>query len=41
VTYLAQARGLGASLNHRRDSDASVKRLGKGDDRPINAEHDG
>ena len=40
VTYLAQARGLGASLIIGVNSDASVKRLGKGDDRPINAEHD-
>jgi len=40
VTYLAQARALGASLIIGVNSDASVKRLGKGDDRPINAEHD-
>jgi rfaE bifunctional protein nucleotidyltransferase chain/domain len=37
VTYLAQARGLGASLVVGVNSDASVKRLGKGDDRPVNA----
>ncbi len=37
VTYLAQARSLGASLVLGVNSDASVKRLGKGDDRPINA----
>ena len=37
VTYLAQARALGASLVVALNSDASVKRLGKGDDRPINA----
>lgn len=37
VTYLAQARALGASLIVAVNSDASVKRLGKGDDRPINS----
>jgi D-glycero-beta-D-manno-heptose 1-phosphate adenylyltransferase len=37
VTYLAQARSLGASLVVALNSDASVRRLGKGDDRPINA----
>ena len=36
VTYLAQARSLGASLAVALNSDASAKRLGKGDDRPIN-----
>jgi rfaE bifunctional protein nucleotidyltransferase chain/domain len=36
VTYLAQARELGASLVLAVNTDASVKRLGKGDDRPIN-----
>jgi rfaE bifunctional protein nucleotidyltransferase chain/domain len=36
VTYLAQARALGASLIVALNSDASVKRLGKGDDRPLN-----
>ncbi|MBZ0142066.1 MAG: D-glycero-beta-D-manno-heptose 1-phosphate adenylyltransferase [Rhodocyclaceae bacterium] len=36
VTYLAQARALGASLVVGANSDASVKRLGKGDDRPVN-----
>jgi rfaE bifunctional protein nucleotidyltransferase chain/domain len=36
VTYLAQARELGASLVVAANTDASVKRLGKGDDRPIN-----
>lgn len=40
VTYLAQARALGASLVVGVNSDASVKRQGKGDDRPINAEQD-
>ncbi len=37
VTYLAQARALGASLVLALNTDASVKRLDKGDDRPINA----
>jgi rfaE bifunctional protein nucleotidyltransferase chain/domain len=37
VTYLAQARALGASLLVAVNSDASVKRLGKGEDRPINS----
>lgn len=36
VTYLAQARALGASLLLAVNSDASVKRLGKGNDRPVN-----
>jgi len=36
VTYLAQARSLGASLIVAANSDASVKRLGKGEDRPVN-----
>lgn len=36
VTYLAQARALGASLIVAANTDASVKRLGKGDDRPVN-----
>src|SRR3989338_1404970 len=36
VTYLAQARALGASLIVGVNSDASVKRLGKGNDRPVN-----
>ena len=36
VTYLAQARALGASLVVALNTDASVKRLGKGDDRPLN-----
>lgn len=36
VTYLAQARALGASLIVAVNSDTSVKRLGKGDDRPVN-----
>jgi rfaE bifunctional protein nucleotidyltransferase chain/domain len=37
VTYLAQARSLGASLVVAVNTDASVKRLGKGDDRPLNS----
>ena len=40
VTYLAQARALGASLVVAVNSDSSVKMLGKGDDRPINAQAD-
>ena len=36
VTYLAQARALGASLVLARNTDASTRRLGKGDDRPVN-----
>ena len=40
VTYLAQARSLGAALVVGVNSDASVKRLGKGDDRPVNGEQD-
>jgi rfaE bifunctional protein nucleotidyltransferase chain/domain len=37
VTYLAQARALGGSLVVGVNSDASVRRQGKGDDRPINS----
>jgi rfaE bifunctional protein nucleotidyltransferase chain/domain len=37
VTYLAQARELGASLVVAVNTDASVRRLGKGPDRPLNA----
>jgi D-glycero-beta-D-manno-heptose 1-phosphate adenylyltransferase len=40
VTYLAQARALGASMVLGVNSDASVKRQGKGDDRPINQQDD-
>jgi rfaE bifunctional protein nucleotidyltransferase chain/domain len=40
VTYLAQARALGAALIIGVNSDASVKRQGKGDDRPINRQDD-
>jgi rfaE bifunctional protein nucleotidyltransferase chain/domain len=36
VTYLAQAAALGASLIVAINTDASVKRQGKGEDRPIN-----
>lgn len=36
VTYLAQARALGDSMIVALNSDESTKRLGKGDDRPIN-----
>ncbi|MEO8537689.1 MAG: D-glycero-beta-D-manno-heptose 1-phosphate adenylyltransferase [Betaproteobacteria bacterium] len=36
VTYLEQARALGASLVVAVNADASVRRLGKGDDRPLN-----
>ena len=37
VTLLAQARALGQSMLVALNSDASVRRLGKGDDRPVNA----
>ena len=40
VTYLAQARALGASLVLGLNSDASARGLGKGPDRPLNAEAD-
>ncbi|MFZ3322053.1 MAG: adenylyltransferase/cytidyltransferase family protein [Usitatibacter sp.] len=40
VTYLAEARALGASLAVALNSDASAKRLGKGDDRPVNTLED-
>ncbi|MDP1606761.1 MAG: D-glycero-beta-D-manno-heptose 1-phosphate adenylyltransferase [Rhodocyclaceae bacterium] len=36
VTYLGEARALGASLIVAVNSDASVRRLGKGADRPVN-----
>ena len=36
VTYLARARALGAALLVALNSDASVRRLGKGADRPLN-----
>ncbi|AVY93762.1 MULTISPECIES: D-glycero-beta-D-manno-heptose 1-phosphate adenylyltransferase [Microvirgula] len=37
VTYLAQARALGQALIVALNTDASVRRQGKGDDRPVNA----
>ncbi len=40
VTYLAEARALGASLIVALNSDASAKRLKKGEDRPINTLRD-
>ena len=40
VSYLAQARALGASLVLGLNSDASARRLGKGPERPLNAEAD-
>ena len=40
VTYLAEARALGKALVVALNSDASARRLGKGDDRPINALED-
>ena len=40
VTYLAEACAMGASLIVALNSDTSVKRLGKGDDRPINTLED-
>lgn len=40
VTYLARAKALGASLIVGVNSDASVRTLGKGDDRPINCQDD-
>lgn len=40
VTYLAQARELGASLVVAVNTDASARRLGKGPDRPLNTEAD-
>lgn len=36
VTYLAQAAALGASLIVAANTDASVRRLGKGAERPVN-----
>jgi rfaE bifunctional protein nucleotidyltransferase chain/domain len=40
VMYLAQARQLGGSLIVALNTDASVRRLGKGDDRPLNNDAD-
>jgi rfaE bifunctional protein nucleotidyltransferase chain/domain len=37
VTYLARARALGATLLVAINSDASAKRLGKGEERPLNS----
>ncbi|MDD3266789.1 MAG: D-glycero-beta-D-manno-heptose 1-phosphate adenylyltransferase [Burkholderiales bacterium] len=37
VTYLAQARELGKSMIVALNTDESVRRQGKGDDRPINS----
>ena len=40
VSYLTQARALGASLVIGLNSDTSARMLGKGPDRPLNAELD-
>lgn len=40
VSYLAEARALGASLVVGLNSDASARLLGKGPDRPLNTELD-
>ena len=40
VTYLAEAAALGRALVVALNSDESVRRLGKGDDRPVNALED-
>jgi rfaE bifunctional protein nucleotidyltransferase chain/domain len=40
VSYLAQARALGASLVVGLNSDVSARHLGKGPDRPLNNETD-
>ena len=40
VTYLEQARALGASLVVAVNTDASARRLGKGPERPLNGEQD-
>ncbi len=40
VTYLAQARAMGASLVVGLNSDVSARGLGKGPDRPLNTELD-
>jgi rfaE bifunctional protein nucleotidyltransferase chain/domain len=40
VTYLAQARDLGASLVVALNTDASARRLNKGADRPLNKQQD-
>lgn len=40
VTYLAQAAALGKAMIVALNTDASVRRLGKGDDRPVNVLED-
>jgi len=40
VTYLDEAAQLGATLVVALNTDASVRRLGKGDDRPVNPQSD-
>ena len=40
MTYLAQARALGAALVVAMNGDASARRLGKGDGRPLNTLED-
>ena len=40
VSYLDEAAQLGATLLVAVNTDASVKRLGKGDDRPVNTQED-
>jgi D-glycero-beta-D-manno-heptose 1-phosphate adenylyltransferase len=40
VSYLARARALGAALLVALNTDASVRRLGKGGDRPVNTLQD-
>ncbi|MBC8007172.1 MAG: adenylyltransferase/cytidyltransferase family protein [Prolixibacteraceae bacterium] len=40
VTYLAESRALGARLIVALNSDSSVRRLGKGADRPVNSLED-
>jgi rfaE bifunctional protein nucleotidyltransferase chain/domain len=40
VSYLAQAADLGSKLIVALNTDASVKKLGKGEDRPINKEQE-
>ena len=40
VTYLARARALGGALLVALNSDASARRLGKGDERPLNVLED-
>ena len=40
VEYLAQARALGGSLIVALNTDASARRLGKGEDRPLNRDTD-